>query len=174
MFTNLSYKKKVMYAGVLALLLIFASFKKNIKKIITVNRQLHELQASQLENKDFNKDILALKTEINLIEQYIGGVDVRPENVQQQLITFISGSPLEVDIMGIERIHHSDVNQFNIHTNQITVSGDYKNLISLLDQIEKDFKVSKITNAQFFTKTDYKRNRKELFLTLLFQNYEKA
>ena len=173
MFNNVTYKKKVIYAAILAVLLVFASFKKNIKKIIHVNKQLKELQLSQLEDKDFNKDIAYLKQEIKTIEAYIGGVNVSPERVQQQLIKFIANAALQVEIIGIERIHYASVDQFNILTNQITISGDYNNLIQLLDQIEQDFERSKITNAHFYTKTDYRRNRKELFLTILFQNYEK-
>jgi len=117
---------------------------------------------------------LDLKTEINEIEKYIKGVDISPENVQQKLIKFISSSTLDVDIIGVDRIHHYELSQFNIHTNQITVAGDYKNLIRILDQIEKNFEISKVANVHFFTKINYRLNRKELFLKILFQNYEKS
>lgn len=173
MFTNITYKKKVIYAAIMAILLLFASFKKNIKKVIQFNKELRELQLSQLEDKDFNTDISYLKQEIKTIEGFIGGVNVSPEQVQQQLIKFISNAPLDLKIIGIERIHFAAVDQFNILSNQVTISGDYNNLIRLLHEIERDFDLSKMTNARFYTKNDYRNNRKELFLEILFQNYDK-
>lgn len=173
MFKNIPYKKKVIYAAILVTLLLMASYKKNFKKIISIDKQLVKLKHSQLENRDFTSDILYLKQEIKTIEKYIGDVNVSPESVQQQIIKFISNTPLQIEIINIEGIHHASVNQFKIYTNQVTISGDYKNLITLLNTIEKEFTKSKITSANFFVKIDYRHNQKELFLKIIFQNYEK-
>lgn len=173
MFKNIPYKKKVIYAAILTVLMLMASYKKNIKKVIRVNKQLSELKSNQLENRNFTSDIHYLKQEIKVIEKYIGDVNVSPESIQQQIIKFISKTSLQTEIVDIEGIHHASFNQFKVYTNQITISGDYKNLIALLHSVEKEFSSSKITSAHFFTKTDYRRNRNELFLNILFQNYEK-
>ena len=126
MFNQFSYKKKVLYTAILAALLTFASFKKNVKKILQINKQLQELQIGQLEDRVFDDDIAYLQQEIKTIEAYIGGVNISPDYVQQQLIKFISNTPLTVEITSIEGIHQASIDQFNILTNQVTITGDYK------------------------------------------------
>jgi len=174
MFKNIPYKKKVIYAAVLTALMLMASYKKNFKKVLHIDKQLATLRSNQLENRNFTADIQYLKQEIKVIEKYIGDVNVSPESIQQQIIKFISKTTSQIEIVDIEGIHHASFNQFKVYTNQITVSGDYKNLITLLHTIEKEFSSAKITSTHFYVTTDYRRNRKELFLKIIFQNYEKV
>ena len=174
MFQNITYKKKVFYSALLSVLLILGIYKKSFSEIFQINKELKELQVSQLNDLDYSQTISVLNQEIKTIEAYIGGVNIGPEEVQQRLVKYISNSDFKVNIIDIESIHHARVDQFNVLSNQITLTGDYKSLVTMLQDIEQDFKLSKIANAWFYTKTDYKRNKKNLHLKILFQNYEKA
>lgn len=173
MFDTITYKKKTIYVGVLFLLLALAAYKKNFKKVIAINEQLALLHPNANQNGVTEEDAFFLKREIETIEQVIGGVNVKPETVQQQLLKFAAQSQLEIDVIGVQGVHESSNADFIIHTNQMKVSGSYSDLMHFMKAIEDNFSLSKIVSATFETKRNPSNRKKELYLNMIFQNYEK-
>lgn len=172
MFQNISYKKKTLYVTVFFALLLMGSYKKNFKEIIELNKQLRDI--NQRENaEDINTRTYYIQKEVKVIEDLIGGVDIKPEKVQQGLLDFITASSLNVNIEVFENVHIASDEKFKIYTHQLRVEGDYKNLVLLLASLEREFDLSKIASASFEVSENYGGKKKELFLNILFQNYEK-
>lgn len=173
MFKNLTYKKKFYAVLIISLLLIFAVYKKTYKNIISVNGQLNELNSKAKLSENAVFDIHNLKEEIKTLDHIIGGNNINPEHVQQELLTFISNQGINVELIEILDIHKAEEGEFNIYTNQIVLEGDYKPLVSILFEIEKSFNKSKLVNTSLYTIKNYNNNRKKLYLKIIFQNYEK-
>lgn len=174
MFKDITYKKKFFGIVVLFILLSAGLYKKTYKSIIAINSQLKDLNSKSMLTENSVFDISNLKEEIKVLDNFIGSDNIRPEQVQQELLTFISDQEFKADLVDIANIHSSKDGEFNVYTNQIELEGDYKSLLTLLYELEKNFKKSKIVNTSFYTLKDYRRNRKKLYLKIIFQNYEKS
>lgn len=174
MFKEITYKKKFFAVVALFLLLLIGVYKKTYRNIIDINGQLKDLSSKSMLTENSVFDISNLKEEIKVLDNFIGSDNIRPEQVQQGLLTFISDQDLKIDLVDIENIHTAKDGEFNVYTNQIELQGDYKSLLTLLYELEKNFKESKIVNTSFYTLKDYRRNRKKLYLKIIFQNYEKS
>lgn len=129
----------------------------------------------KLSNTDnaYNESYL-LKSEIQSLDNVIGGHSTNPEDVQQEILDFISKTILKVNIVSIEDVHLFSDEEFLIYSNQIELEGSYTNLINLLYETEKHFKSARVISSKFYSKKNYATNKKTLFLKIILQNYEKA
>ena len=115
-----------------------------------------------------------LNNEISGLDYLIGGQTKKPENVQHEILDFISSDSLEVNIVSIADVHLYKSDEFLIYSNEIELSGSYENLVNTLYNIETNFKNSRVMSSQFYSKKNYKTNKQNLFLKIILQNYEKA
>jgi hypothetical protein len=174
MFENFSYKQK--FFGVLLgfVVLSMASYKKTFKHIIHAKKELSLVEEKLSFTDNSYNAIFNLKNDIATLDFLIGGQSSQPELVQQGILEFISNNTYPTKIMSIEDVHISYDNGFKIVTNQLEVEGTYKALIHVLYTFEKDFTDSRIVSTQLHSKKNYRTNTKNLYLKIIFQNYEKA
>lgn len=174
MFKNLTYKQKF-YISILGFVLLsMAAYKKTFKHIIVAKDELNLVEEKLLTSNNSYNLINILKNEVTNLDFMIGGQSEHPELVQKKLLDFISESEFDVDIVAIEDVHHSVDNGFKIFSNQLELEGTYESLVQILYDCEKNFMDSRIVSAQLYSKKNYRTNTKNLFLKLIFQNYEKA
>jgi hypothetical protein len=62
---------------------------------------------------------------------------------------------------------------FEIETNQIVVEGTFLNILNLLYELEKGFRMGKLVSVRFNTLKDYKTGINNLLANLYFQNFKK-
>lgn len=172
MLKDISYKRKVLYGGILFVLMLLASYKKNFKDIFELTDRLEQLNKIGM-GEDASYSIMLLKNEIDEIENVIGSVVKEPEEIQQELLNFITQSKQDVSIEELKELHRSSSNDFLVSTQQIILKGDYKNLISLINELETDFETSRIVNVEFTSVKNFRKKKIELFVEITFQNYEK-
>jgi len=172
-FKQYTYKQKFIAVILGFLMLCIAAYKKTYKHIFQAKNELNHIE-QKLSTTISYEQLFALKNELNSIDNIIGGNATNINLVQQHFLDFITSSKLNVDIVGIEDVHVSQEEGFDIYTNQVELKGDYADLVSLFYEIEKDFKHSRAANARLFSKKNYRTNKKILLLKIIFQNYEKT
>lgn len=172
MAKSFTYKQK--FFGVLLgiVLLLLASYKKTYKHLFAASEQVGLLDHKLLNVENSYNEVYVLKNEISSLDNIIGGQSNTPEDVQQQILNFVSNSNYDVDISLIEDTHLFSDKEFLVYTNSIEIEGTYFDLTKLLYDIERKFDVSKIISAELFSVKDYRNNSKRLYLKLIFQNYE--
>lgn len=173
MANSFTYKQK--FFGVLIgfLVLVLAIYKKTYKHVFAAKQQL-ELVNEKLQSVDnSSNEIYALKNDVILLDNIIGGQTEEPELVQQMILDFISNSDYKINISSIEDTHIYGDDEFNIYTNIIETEGVYSDLMHLLYKIENEFELSKIVSSELYSVKNYRNNSKRLYLKLIFQNYEK-
>lgn len=170
---NFSYKQK--FFGVLLglIILLLASYKKTYKHVFEAKSQLSLLNDKLLNVDNIYNEIFMLENEISSLDKIIGGHSNEPEQVQRQILDFVSNSKYDVNISSIGDTHIFEDREFKIYTNRIEIEGTYFDLMKLLYTIEKEFMSSKIMSAELFSVKNYRNNSKRLYLKLIFQNYEK-
>jgi len=168
------YKQRFFFILFGAVILLLAIYKKNLKQLFAANEQINRIDKDLAKLDNSYDQIYYLNNEIKELNAIIGGQSERPQLVQQYILDFINKSSYNVNIFGIEDTHVVVDEDFKIYTNRIQIEGDFKTLLQLLFYTEKNFLSSKIISAQFFTKKNYTKNTKKLFLELILQNYEKT
>lgn len=171
-FKNLTYKQKFIAVLVGFILLFMASYKKTFKHTIQAKKELSLVEKKLSNNENSLSALYNLKNEISNLNKTIGGQTKNPEQVQQKLLDFISRNDHDVNIVSIEDVHLFSDNEFLIYTNQIELEGTYSSLINVLYEIEKEFRNSRVASVQLYSKKNYRTNTKNLFLKIIFQNYE--
>lgn len=149
-----------------------ASYKKTFKHTLLAKEELNRVEENLSNNESLLINLSYLKDEINHLNKIIGGQTNNPQLVQQSLLDFVSQKEAAIDIVSIEDVHLFSDNDFLIYSNQIQLEGNYTDLIHTLYEIEKNFKDSRVANAHFFSKKNYRTNSKKLFLKIILQNYE--
>lgn len=174
MFQNFTYKQK--FFGLLLgfVILCMASYKKTYKHIFMAKNELNHVEEKLSVTDDSYNAIYNLKNDITTLDFLIGGQSSQPELVQQGILDFISNNTYPTKIMAIEDVHISYDNGFKIVTNQLEVEGTYEALVHALYAFERDFTDSRIVSTQLHSKKNYRTNTKNLYLKIIFQNYEKA
>ena len=174
MFKNLTYKQKF-FAVIGAFILLFmASYKKTYKHTLTAKKELSLVEKKISSDENLLNELYYLKNEIGGLERTIGGQTKNAEHVQQELLDFISKNEFIVNIVSIEDVHLFSDNEFLIYSNQIALEGHYKDLITTLYEIEKNFKNSRVVSTNIYSKKNYRTKSKTLYLKIILQNYENA
>lgn len=171
MFNQYTYKTKVKFLGLLFIMLSIASYRRSFSNLIELyieNRTLTK-KKSTMNNQSSNAYVLQEK--LNELDKLIGKVGVEKENIQQKIIDFSIKNGEKITINNIQTIHQSKLNDYQVYTYQIDLTGDYNTLLQLTYEFERKFDYSKIVSTKFYTES--KNNKKEiLHLNLIFQNYE--
>lgn len=169
MFDKISFKKKFYFSIIAFILVLMALYKKNFRHIF----EMIPLTRTELTLTDTNHEYLieSLKDDINNLERVIGSTTLKPEQIQQHILEFIAKR--NVQVIEMNPIHSVEKNGFNVYTCEVNVTGNYEQLIKLVYKVETEFKISKLINSTFYVKMNYSTQQKELYLKLLFQNYEK-
>ena len=173
MSKKFTYKQKFFGIVLVFVVLLLASYKKTLKHVFEAKTQLNLVNDKLLNVDNSYHEVYMLKTEINSLDNIIGGQSKKPDQVQQMILEFISNSNQDVDISSIEDTHIVNDDEFRIYTNRIEIEGSYFNLMRMYYDFEKDFRDSKIVSGKLFSVKNYKNNSKRLYLKLIFQNYEK-
>lgn len=171
MFKDISYLKKFFGLLIVFVLLTVVSYKRSFKITFDAKKSIVEMHQKLNLMNTSNESIQFLTDKINALDKLIGQ-EVAPELVQHFLIDYISQFEL-VTIVQLEEVHSATDDSFNIYTNQLILEGAYNDLINVIYSFEKESTISRITSIKFYTKKDYKQHQKKLFVTLIFQNYEK-
>ena len=173
MFNNLTYKQKFLATLLGFVLLFMASYKKTLKHTLTAKKQLHNVEAKLLDINSSYSDIYALKNEVKVLDNIIGGYTLDPGQVQQKILDFITKKNSDTNVVSIEDVHLYNNKEFLVYTNQIELEGSYDSLIKMLYEIEKKLKDSKVVSSEMYSKKEYRTNTTKLFLKIILQNYEK-
>lgn len=173
MFKTITYKQKF-YALILSfLMLLLASYKRKISKLLDVKSKIDKIDKNQKNIEESNFKILFIKNEIKNLDDVIGGSKTDPEDVQQKILDFITKKGFVNNLVSIENVHLNSKNEFLIYTNQIILESNYETLINTLYDIEKHFLHSRVISTKLYLKRKFNINNEKIYLKIIFQNYEK-
>lgn len=170
-FEKYTYKTKVKALAVLFVLLSYTSYKRSFTSLISLIRENKELneKANKVNNKP--NDINNLNDQLMLLDRMIGGEVNNKEEIQHNIINFISRYSQDISIYNLDQMHEFEDSNYKIYTNQVDVTGEINHLLKLSYDFEKNFSSSKLISVNFYTQ---KENNKTdvLHLKMIFQNYE--
>jgi len=169
---DLTYRKKFIYGILLFVLILFGLHKKNNSKILTYKNELDKLENNQIDMVSEVTRIRTLKNEISRIEGFIGDSRTKPDKIQRKIVDNFSEDE-NISINLISPIHEYNENNFKINSFSIMLKGGYQDLFNSLKKAEEKLNITKIVSTTFLKKMNFNTRKEELFLEIIFQNYEK-
>lgn len=168
---GLNHQKKFWVLCVCLLLLSIASYQMSFSKTIEAQSYYSELIGK-------HERIVGLNKELTKYRQLTGGLSgdfvnstkgsgdfnhILLDKVgrfceERRLVLVEFSEPLK----GIEK-------GYSIETGVITVEGDFKPLLELLNGLQNDFKMGRVVAADFEKEMDYRKNREQLFAKIYVQ-----
>jgi len=173
MFENLTYKHKFLAIIAISILLGFAAYKRSFKLTLDVFSEYCELNEKLNEINYSSSTIQDLDTEIRFLDNLLGQESMEPVLVQQEILDFVTHKSNAITVFDLAEMHKASDNEFLIYTNQLTIEGNFDELLKMVYEFEKEFPYSRVVNTSFFKKKDFKTRRIKLYAKIIFQNYEK-
>ena len=169
MFKKYSYKTKFQALLIVFCMLAFTAYKRSFSTLTDVIQENSELSNKDKTLKKGTKDLHQLSSEIAAIDKIIGKENINKEKIQQDIISFITKYP--VSIFDMKSIHEFSDDSHTIYTNEIDITGNLNQLLTLSYDFEKKFNYSRMVSLKFYTSK--KDNKSDiLHLKMIFQNYE--
>jgi hypothetical protein len=173
MVNNLSNKQKFYLIIAAFILLALASYKKTFKRTYESWKSLNIIEKKISSGKDIQSNLFNIRDELKQLDDFIGGGSINPEDVQNNLLGFLTEGKREVNLTLIEDTHLNDNDKFLVYTNRIILEGNYESLITTLYSIEKEFTDSKIVSAEIYSKKNRQKKVEKIYLKIILQNYDK-
>lgn len=171
MFEQFSYKKKFLFLMVIFGMLLAASYKRSFSVLIDSIKENNKLTEQSISFQKKTKNINRLMSEIAYLDKVIGKENVTREQIQQDIVNFIALKQPQISITDLQPIHVFQNNDHLIITNVVEVSGSLNQLLQLGYSFEKELETSRVV-AMSFIKRKNQQKKEELYLKIIFQNYE--
>ncbi len=173
MLDKLNYKQKcyVLFSGLLLFLL--TGYQFSFSDTFKVMKEIKEKKQKLSWLKEKEKELPALKAKMAEFEKAYSKSDSMA--VRDKLTAFISDFAEKNNCLVTEIPTNSSFKNDNlkVQTNTFTIRGNFNNLLSLLYNLETDYKyVAKIMSTKFFAVKDLQTKKKNLYLTIITQSFE--
>ncbi len=173
MFTNITYKQKLIGLVILSVLLFITANKRSYSVTKQTYNQVKELEEKLNYVNASSQDIDGLQNELAIYDRIIGKQGIKAEDIQQKILDY-STQYNTVGVVNLEEIHIAESNGFTIISNQLIVEGDFNSLLELVYSFETDFNYSNIVSVSFTKEKEYQTREDKLRAKIIFQNYEKT
>ncbi len=173
MFRNLTYPKKIylITGGFFVFLLLI--YNLIFSKTFTLFRDTKTKSEKLVWLKEKEKEIPMLQAQMALLDKAYNASD--SSSIRDQLTAFISDFAESNECMVTEipaKSFYSSTN-LNVQTNKFVVNGNFKNLLLLLNAVEKEYNYSaKVVSAKFYSIKDLQTKRTNLFLAIVTQSFK--
>jgi hypothetical protein len=163
--TTLSYRKKNLYLVIACLLSAILVYFLAIKRTLVLKdmtAQLEQKVASGNEINQLKAKWKALGSRLKAGEKEEGG------RLIEAVSNLCQEKQLRLHSFPKPDIHH--VAGLDIATSRFVVEGDYRNLLELLYELEKSVSSGKVASIAFTVSDNPKSRKRELDLTIFWQN----
>lgn len=173
MFDKFSYKQKCYGLFTVFLLFLMLGYRISFSDTVELLTEINDKEKKLIWLKEKEKELPALKIKMAEFGKAYSNND--SSSVRDKLTAYISDFAEKnhclVTEIPLNSFFKND--RLRVQTNTFTVRGTFPELLSLLYNLEKDFKyASKIMSAKFFIVKDIQTKRKNLYLTLVTQSFK--
>lgn len=170
-FDKYSYKQKNYALAILSVLLIAVSYKRAFSVSVETSEYKQELEDKLIVAESADQDIRTKQEQLAKLNLMLGEENNTIEKVQQGFLNFFALNTEELEVHEISEVLNYKHPDFSINTHRIVLKGDYLNTLDFIYKLERDFKLAKILNTTFEYKKYNSEEEKDLYTTLLIQNY---
>lgn len=174
---NNQISNKITFVLILLLVLFFGNyiFKNTLGNTLQLKQDYEELLELSTNEIDYSNLLLNVKTQLSELDQLIIDDNIHAGQIQQLILEKIEllRKKYAINISRVPAPHQYQQGQYNVVTGVFELEGDYKELLSLIHELESQFSQANLASIQFKLKRNVLYNKKQLYATIYFQNIKK-
>jgi hypothetical protein len=153
---------------------LFLAYKLSFKKALEAYREHHSLTELDKRAWQVETDLETWRAKSRALDNRLGTSTALgfEENLLNMVGLFCEEHKLDVDLFDQPAIGLQ--NGYRVETIMLKISGGFKELLSLLFHLERNFRSGRIASVSFEKEMNYKRGVEELYLKLYVQNIKPA
>jgi hypothetical protein len=172
---NLTYAQKSLGLFFGFLLILFIAYHLSFKETFLIKAEIKQKEKKLAWLKEKEKEIPFLKAKMAQIEKAYSGSDSM--SIRDRLTAFISDFAESNNCVVTEIPSFSSYknSQLKVETNTFTVRGHFKELLTLQNELENNFRViARVMSARFFAVRELQSKQKKLYLTIVTQSFNQS
>jgi len=173
MLQNFTYQKKIYLIAGVFLLFFIVAYNLVFSKTFALFKDTKVKTEKLTWLKEKEKEIPLLQAQMEMLNKAYNSSD--SSSIRDQLTAFISDFAENNESVVTEipaKSFYSSTN-LNVQTNKFVIKGNFKNLVLLLNAVERDYNYSaKVVSAKFYSIKDLQTKRTNLYLALVTQSFK--
>lgn len=175
MLDRLTYKQKNIGLLVLTALVVYYMFSNVISDTLDMKSQYDILEEKSKQLQQAPQQIALLKGELSAIDKVLSEQNDPTNSFQNRILEVVSNySNLSgIEVRNFEEPIRVLNKNYEIETNIVTVSGSFKELLQLVNELEQNKRIAQIMSVNYHIKKDFSNQSTDLIATIHFQNIRK-
>ncbi len=168
----MTFRKKNIILIIGAVLLILLSWNLAIKETLGLKSKIENLQQKLTMVEQAPKQIARLENELNQIQGNSKLLYSSVLTMRESLLSEITELSIKhnVKLKSFPEYFIQEKENFELTTSPIVLEGNYKELLSLMHEFEKENTSGKISSSHFKIEESRRTGKRTLFLTLYIQS----
>lgn len=166
-----TYREKLMLFLAILTFIGVLGYQRSIRGSFEIQKECTRLE-SEIKKTEALIDQLPILQRIyqegKKLENSEGNED---QSLQQNVLDVISSSieENEIGLASFDALHSYEENKYIIKTQGFTLKGDYKTSLRLLERMESQFDLSRISSVDYYTEKNINSHKKELYAKVYLQ-----
>lgn len=175
MLKRFTYKQRNVGLLILTLVFGYLIYGKAIKGTLALANDCAKLEEQLSLASSTPEELQLLKAELEQVNQVVRS-DLSVQEAHQQLLEQLSRfcDANALHLKEFPEPHRFASKDFSIITSSAEIEGGYAPLVQLVNELEQHPKGFKVTSVKFFTHTDNRIKKTNLYAKIYFQNIRKA
>lgn len=174
-FKQLTYRQKNILLLISALLFLVVAYFLSFEKTYEVWKSNQELEQQAEMIQDLPSKLNNLRGQLETFEVQMKNFASDTASKEEYLLEKISKSCYQhkVTLVSLPPPSFFTENQLNVETRFVKLRGGFIELLLMVNEIENQFRVGRVSSVRFVLEEDRKNNTQYLFANIYIQNLKK-
>ncbi|MBA7543583.1 hypothetical protein ES705_35914 [subsurface metagenome] len=173
MFKNISEKQKFYLLIGTLVVVLFICFQVALKSTFAEIRKNKDLKTMALEAVNIPQQTALLKKQVVDLNNKYFNENIRADDNHEIILEKVSNlaSGTNTSVTEYPARHIYQTMNLHVETHSIVLTGRFPDLLKVLYQLEVHERVGRLVSLEYFTETDRKTRRRNLYSRIYIQNY---
>lgn len=176
MFSRINYKTKNRLLLAFALLLGYFAWKRAISATLNLKNECIQLEMQSLQAENASEKIKIVRLEIANLNRMTGNGKKEVSDINRELVEFVTqqASKRSLILRDFPEAHRFTGPQMNLYTQPFIIQGSFKDIVTLIYDLENHFQGVNVTSVKFHTREDMKTKKKYLYAECFVQSVHRG
>lgn len=175
MLKKLNYKQKNILMLVAAFVVGYFAYSRAITATLNLKNECAVLEEQSLQAESAADEIKLVQLELANINRMLGNGKKNLGDINRELVEFVTSEASKKSMLlkDFPEVHSFQGAQMNLYTQQCELQGNFKSIVELISDLEKEFATVNIASVRYYSKQDIKTKKNYLYAECFLQTIHK-
>lgn len=175
MLKKLNYKQKNILMLLAAIIVGYFAYSRAITATLNLKSECTVLEEQSLQAESAADEIKLVQLELANINRMLGNGKKNLGDINRELVEFVTQKAFQKNMLlkDFPEVHAYQGAQMNLYTQQCELQGNFKNIVELIHDLEKEFATINIASVRYYSKQDIKTKKNYLYAECFIQTIHK-